>query len=292
MSERFVLLGHPVGHSLSPVIHHAAYAELGLPHRYELFDVPDEAALAAAVAQVRKGAIRGANVTIPWKRQALALAERAEPSAASVGAANVLARAPDGAVVAHNTDVAALAEEIRALAPSPPRALVLGAGGAALAAVAALARLGTREIGVSARRFAAGTPEIGWPLGAELRQLGALLVPWAAEGSSAFADFAAGSAVIVQATSAGMHGAAPGAEIADVLPWERFGAGTSIYDLVYNPRETELVRRARARGLEASDGLGMLIGQAALAFELWLGVAPPRAPMWRAAEAELARRAR
>jgi shikimate dehydrogenase len=204
----------------------------------------------------------------------------------------VLARAPEGAVVAHNTDVGALAEEIARLVARPARALVLGAGGAALAAVAALARLGTREIGVSARRFDAATPEAGWPLGAELRRLGAELVPWASSESSAFDDFAARSTVIVQATSAGMHGAAPGAEIADVLPWDRFGAGVAVYDLVYNPRQTELVRRARARGLNASDGLGMLIGQAALAFELWLGVAPPREPMWRAAEAELARRAR
>ena len=292
MSERFVLIGHPVGHSLSPAIHHAAYDELGLPHRYELLDTPDEAALAAAVAELRSGAIRGANVTIPWKRQALALADRAEASAADVGAANVLVRAADGAVVAHNTDVAALAEEIRALAPSPERALVLGAGGAALAAVAALGLVGAREIGVSARRFDSGTPKAGWPLGVELGRLGALLVPWAAASSTEFHDFAAGSSVIVQATSAGMHGAAPGREIADVLPWDRFDARTSVYDLVYNPRETELVRRARARGLKASDGLGMLIGQAALAFELWLGKAPPRAPMWRAAEAELARRAR
>jgi shikimate dehydrogenase len=292
VSERFALLGHPVAHSLSPAIHQAAYQALGLAHRYELLDTPDEAALAAAVAEVRRGTIRGANVTIPWKRHALALADRAEPSAADVGAANVLARAPDGSVVAHNTDVAALAEEIAALALRPARALVLGAGGAALAAVAALGRLGTREIGVSARRFAAGTPEAGWPLSAELGRLGAVLVPWASPGSAAFQDFATRSQVIVQATSAGMHGAAPGGEIADVLPWDRLDLGTAVYDLVYNPRQTELVRRARARGFKASDGLGMLIGQAALAFELWLGVAPPRDAMWRAAEAELARRAR
>jgi shikimate dehydrogenase len=291
VSERFVLLGHPVAHSLSPAIHQAAYRVLGLPHRYELMDTPDEAALAVAVGELRRGAIRGANVTIPWKRHALALADRAEPSAADVGAANVLARAPDGSVVAHNTDVAALAEEIATLAAQPERALVLGAGGAALAAVAALARLGAREIGVSARRFAAGTPEAGWPLGAELRRLGAALVPWPGPGSTTFHDFAARCQVIVQATSAGMHGAAPGAEIADVLPWERLDPRASVYDLVYNPRQTELVRRARTRGFKASDGLGMLIGQAALAFELWLGVAPPREPLWQAAEAELARRA-
>jgi len=292
VSERFVLLGHPVAHSLSPVIHGAAYRELGLPHRYELYDAPDEAALATAIAEVRGGTIRGANVTIPWKRQALALADRAEPSAADVGAANVLARDTHGHVVAHNTDVGALVAEIGALAASPKTALVLGSGGATLAAVAALSRLGVRELGVSARRFDLATPESSWPLSSELTRLGAELVPWPLAGAGAFGDFAARSEVIVQATSAGMHGAAPGSEIADVLPWERLAAGTVFYDLVYNPRETELVRRARAKGFHASDGLGMLIGQAALAFELWLGVAPPREPMWRAAEAELARRRR
>jgi shikimate dehydrogenase len=292
VSERFVLLGHPVAHSLSPAIHGAAYRELGLSHRYELCDAPDEAALAAAIAEIRRGTIRGANVTIPWKRQALALADRAEPSAADVGAANVLARDPSGRVVAHNTDVGALVTELGALTSRPATALVLGSGGATLAAVAALARLGVGEIGVSARRFELGTSESSWPLAAELGRLGARLVPWPRAGSGAFEELAARSAVIVQATSAGMHGAAPGSEIADVLPWDRLRAGTVFYDLVYNPRETELLRRARARGYEASDGLGMLIGQAALAFELWLGVAPPREPMWRAAEAELERRNR
>lgn len=292
MSERFVLLGHPVGHSLSPVIHGAAYRELGLPHRYELYDVPDEASLAVAVDEVRSGAIRGANVTIPWKRQALALADHAEPSAADVGAANVLARDAAGRVVAHNTDVGALVAEIGALVDAPKTALVLGSGGATLAAVAALRRLGVRDLGVSARRFELGTPEASWPLSAELGRLGARLVPWPQPGSNAFRDFASRSAVIVQATSAGMYGAAAGSEIADVVPWDELARGTVLYDLVYNPRETELVRRARSRGFHASDGLGMLIGQAALAFELWLGAAPPREPMWRAAEAELSRRNR
>jgi shikimate dehydrogenase len=290
VSERFVLFGHPVAHSLSPVIHGAAYRELSLDHRYELWDLPDEAALARAFGELRSGAIRGANVTIPWKRQALALADRADPSAGDVGAANVLARDDDGAIVAYNTDVPALAGELRALAPAPATGLVLGSGGAALAAVAALKLLGAREVGVSARRFLAGTPESSWPAAAEFARLGARLVPWASAGSGVFGDVAASASVIVQATSAGMHGAAPGSEIADVLPWERLSRGSVVYDLVYNPRETELVRRARARGFAASDGLGMLIGQAALAFERWLGVTPPRAAMWRAAEAELARR--
>jgi shikimate dehydrogenase len=96
--------------------------------------------------------------------------------------------------------------------------------------------------------------------------------------------------VIVQATSAGMHGADSGRAVADVIPWAKLPAGALAYDLVYNPPDTEFVRAARAHGLVASHGLGMLIGQAALAIEIWLGTAPPLEPLREAAEAALAAR--
>lgn len=290
MSLRFVLFGHPVAHSLSPVIHHAAYAALGLPHRYELADLPDAAALRAACDELRRGAFAGANVTIPWKREVLASADRADASASAVGAANVLARGPAGEIVAYNTDVPALAREIGELVSAPASGLVLGSGGATLAAVAALVRLGARDVGVAARRFDANTPRSEWPLAAELGRLGARLLAWPGPGGNELADFAAGANVVVQATSAGMHGAAPGADVARVVPWSRLRPRSVAYDLVYNPADTEFLREARAHGAIARGGLGMLVGQAALAFELWLGVAPPREPMRRAAEAELARR--
>jgi shikimate dehydrogenase len=290
VSLRFVLLGHPVAHSLSPVIHHAAYDALGLPHRYELFAAPDLPALEAACAELRRGTIAGANVTIPWKREALRLADRADASAADVGAANVLVRSAEGEIVAYNTDVPALAREIGEHAVMRARALVLGSGGASLAAVAALARLGATEVGVSARRFDASTARESWPGASEFRRLGAALVAWPNADSDELGAFAADSGVVVQATSAGMHGAGPGAAVADVVPWSRLAPGTLAYDLVYNPADTEFLQAARDRGLPALGGLGMLVGQAALAFELWLEREPPRAAMRRAAEEELARR--
>jgi len=290
VSLRFALFGHPVAHSLSPVIHQAAYAALGMPHRYELVDLAHVDALRAAFAELRAGSLAGVNVTIPWKREAFALADRADASAAAVGAANVLVRAANGELVAYNTDVPALADDIGELASAPASGLVLGSGGATLAAVAALVRLGAREVGVSARRFAVETDRAAWPLAAELTRLGARLLAWPGAHASELADFAARASVVVQATSAGMHGAAPGADVARVVPWRRLQPGTVAYDLVYNPAETEFLREARAHGAVARGGLGMLVGQAALAFELWLGVAPPREPMRRAAEAELARR--
>jgi shikimate dehydrogenase len=287
---RFALFGHPVAHSISPAIHLAAYRALDLDHSYELYDVPNQEALARAVAAVRRGDIAGANVTVPWKREALALADRAEPSAADVGAANVLVR-DAGSVVAHNTDVTALVEEIGALRSAPKRALVLGSGGASLAAVAALSALGTRAIGVSARKWTPELDRASWPRAGDLEKLGAEALSWSAEGGKLGA-FALESDVIVQATSAGMHGAGPGEDVTRIVPWARMPKTSVAYDLVYNPADTPFLKSARDAGLVARGGLGMLVAQAARAFELWLGVAPPREPMFTAAREALAARSR
>jgi shikimate dehydrogenase len=285
LSLRFVLVGHPVSHSLSPAIHGAAYAELGIDARYELLDAPDEAEVERAVAAVKSGQIAGANVTIPWKQVALSLADREDASASDVGAANVLVRDAAGAVVAHNTDVPALASELRELVASPGLALVLGAGGAALAAVAAARRLGA-DVRVTARRFDATKSADTWPNAAALRRLGATLLAWPADARGVL-DAAAGAKLVLQATSAGMSGVAAGSAVAEVVPWSRLAPGAVAYDLVYNPSVTPFLERARAEKVSARGGLGMLVGQAALAFELWLGKSAPRAAMQRAAETAL-----
>jgi shikimate dehydrogenase len=290
MSLRFVLFGHPVAHSVSPAIHVAAYRELGLPHRYELVDAPDRAAFARGVAAVRSGEIAGANVTVPYKLAAFELADRRAPSAGRVGAANVLQRASDGAVVAHNTDVPALAREIEKTHAAPPAVLVLGNGGAALAAVAAAELLGAREIAVSARRWQATEPSASWARAEEFARLGATLLPWPGPLDSSTAelrDYCRRAKVVIQATTAGMHGAEPGETVSRIVPWKELSADALAYDLVYNPPETEFLRMAQTHGLTTSHGLGMLVGQAALAFELWLGVLPPEAPLRAAAEGAL-----
>lgn len=290
MSRRFALIGHPVAHSLSPAIHGAAYRELGLPYRYDLIDAATEAELAAAVAEVRAGRLAGTNVTVPWKTSALVLADRRDASAAEVGAANTLLRAEDGAVVAYNTDVPGLASELEALVSAPARVLVLGAGGAALGAVAAARRLGAERIGVTARRFTTELPVSAWPGAEALLRLGAELLPWPLSSAHEVAEFAAHTQLVLQATSAGMHGAAPGREVAAAVPWKFLPKGAAAYDLVYNPAETEFLRAAREAGLNASGGLGMLVGQAAYAFELFCGVKAPRATMEEAAREALAAR--
>jgi shikimate dehydrogenase len=189
-------------------------------------------------------------------------------------------------VVAHNTDVMALVEEVGALAPSPERVLVLGSGGASLAAVAAARLLGARDIGVSARKWTLERDRANWPHAGDIVRLGAEPLPWGA-GEGPLADFAVRSDVVLQATSAGMHGAGPGDDVALVVPWSRLRKSSVAYDLVYNPTDTEFQRCARDAGLVARGGLGMLVAQAARAFELWLGIAPPREPMMTAARVAL-----
>ena len=290
VSRRFVLIGHPVGHSISPVIHQAAYTALGLPHRYELCDCPDEAAVVAVVEALRRGEIAGANVTIPWKRLALKLADLVAPSAQRVGVANVLARGADGAIVAHNTDVPALVEEFQRLSGNVRRVLVIGAGGAAPAVVTAARDAGADRVLLTARKFAFSEPESAWPHAAEFVAQGAQLLAWPDSDPKAKARLREVSArvdLIVQCTSAGMHGADDGKQLAELVPFEHLPQSALAYDLIYNPPSTPFLERARACGLTAENGLGMLVAQAALAIELWLSASPPRAPLIAAAEAAL-----
>ncbi|HEX6766189.1 MAG TPA: shikimate dehydrogenase, partial [Polyangiaceae bacterium] len=168
----------------------------------------------------------------------------------------------------------------------PARVLVLGSGGAALGALAAARTLGAESIGVTSRRWAPEVDPSRWNHKDDVARFGAEALPWAT-GDGPLARFAARSDLIVQATSAGMHGGGPGDDVARIVPWASVPKTSVAYDLVYNPEETEFLRRAGAEGLVARGGLGMLVAQAARAFELWLGVAPPREPMAEAARAAL-----
>ncbi|HEY2404386.1 MAG TPA: shikimate dehydrogenase [Polyangiaceae bacterium] len=293
MSQVFALLGHPVGHSLSPAIQQAAYRALGVDCRYELIDCPDEDAVRAALERLRRAELSGVNVTVPWKRVALAAADTRHPMAARVGAANVIARDQRGSIIAHNTDVPALVEEFRVHAQSLRRFIVLGNGGAALGAVAAAFEAGAERVLVTARRFDAATPETSWPHAAEFSALGARLLAWpdgSAQARLLFKNTLSQSDVVVQCTSAGMRGADSGDALASLLPWEHVPRHTLAYDLVYSPAMTPFLSGARAHGLRAENGLGMLVAQAALSIEIWLSRAVPREPLRQAAFDALAAR--
>jgi shikimate dehydrogenase len=272
---RFALLGFPLSHSLSPVLHQAAYRALGLPHRYELIECPDEAALARAVGQLRRGELAGANVTLPHKRAALALADAVDDGAVRVGAANVLV-AKAGQVVAHNTDVTALIEELTPHCSAPKHAVVLGGGGAARACVIAAQELGATRVEVFARRFEQQQAAHSFA------GLGATPRPWAAPLALDEVD------LLFQATSAGMAGADDGTELAERIDFAALPASCVCYELVYRPERTPFLERARQRGCRALGGLGMLVRQAIGSIELWLGQRPPFAELSRAARAALA----
>jgi shikimate dehydrogenase len=297
----FVLLGHPVGHSVSPAIHGAAYRALGVGHRYEVRDCPTPEHVRAQVDKLRARELGGANVTVPWKRLALELADRADPSAAATGVANVLSREADGTITASNTDAGALAEEIAALHAAPRRAAIIGAGGAAQAAVVACRSLGLSEVAVSSRSWRAGEPTAGWKHAATFESLGASAWAWpepaAGRRAEDLSTFMLRADVIVQATSAGMRGAGPGEEVSAWVPWRALPEGAIAIDVVYNPPSTPFLVAARAAGLVAQGGLGMLVRQAALALEIWLGhseawVEPDLARLSAAAERALAEQGR
>jgi shikimate dehydrogenase len=262
---RFAVIGDPVSHSKSPAMHRAALRALGLPHTYEARRTT-AAELAGVIRELRDGAFAGLNVTIPHKTTVLGLVDEVHASAQRTGAANTLVRDAAGRIVAHNTDAPALQAELRALVGassswSEMRALVLGSGGAARAAVVAFDLLGVRDVIVRAR-----TPRAVFELrpGFPARQ------PWAPDAASE-----AMTGAIVQATSAGMTGADPGEPVADAVAWDALPSPAVALDVVYAPPTTPFLEAAGRRGLRRSGGLGMLARQGALALELWLGVAAP-----------------
>lgn len=279
--RRFAVVGDPVAHSKSPTMHGAAYRALGLPHTYEAVRAT-AGELPGVVAMLRDGTYDGLNVTVPHKERVLSLADVLDPSARMAGAANTLVRRADGLIEAHNTDAPALAAELRRLrGPGDPepgsRGLVLGSGGAARAAIVALGvHLKVRDIVVRARSFADPARRDAFvtsaPCPVEPQ-------PWAPAAASEARTFA-----VVQATSAGMRGAAPGDEVASVVDWAALPPDAIALDVVYAPRDTPWLRAARARRLRCDDGLGMLARQGALALELWLGVEAPLAAMRAAIE--------
>lgn len=288
--KRFILIGHPVGHSVSPAIHGAAYANLGVKAEYSLRDAPTEQDVLFEVERLRRGEIDGANVTVPWKQVALRAADVLDDSARAAHAANVLALRADGRVVAYNTDVLGLSDELalgrRELGTLPAdrdTALVIGNGGASLAAVLACHNAGFARVLVAARKWQEDKPRSEWPLLAEFESLGARCVPldpaaWAADRARIVA--------VVQATSAGMKGAPGGQELADALRLSDLPRSIA-YDLVYNPRHTPFLLEADRAGHLALGGLGMLVGQAARALEIWFGTRPAREPLMVAAQKAL-----
>jgi shikimate dehydrogenase len=238
----------------------------------------------AQVEKLRARELAGANVTVPWKRLALELADRPDDSARATGVANVLSCDERGVITASNTDAGALADEIAAMttAETLRRAAIIGSGGAAQAAVVACRSLGMVDIAVSGRSWRSEAARAEWKHAPAFEALGATPCAWPSHpsdrGPGTLSARMLDADVIVQATSAGMHGAGPGEEVSAWVPWRELGPRVAVIDVVYNPRVTPFLEAAAAAGLTHRDGLGMLVRQAALALGIWLGRSEGWAP--------------
>ena len=265
------VIGWPVTHSLSPVLHGHWLAEYGidgamvpLAARVEDFSVVIDGA--------RRAGFRGVNVTVPHKQAAFALAHKVDGPALAAGAANLLVFNQDG-ILGRNTDALGLADSLRESIGEldGKNVVLLGAGGAARGAILSLEMLGSRHIHLLNR-----DPARAKTLAASLsKQVRAPLEPGAL---SDWRKVAGDAALVVNSTSAGMGTNPPLDLDLSLLP-----VTAAVCDIVYNPLETKLLREARARGLKTVDGLGMLMHQAAPSFEAFFGVKPKVTPALRAA---------
>jgi shikimate dehydrogenase len=249
---------HPAGHTLSPVLHRTAYAALGLDAEFSVYDVPAPE-FGAKLRELRAAGLTQLCVSLPHKEAALQLADRSSDSARAMGAANTLTL--DGeTLVADNTDWIGVTRAVEPHGPwSGKRATVLGAGGAARAVTFAL-----REIGMEVtlvNRTRARAERVAADLGA---RVGSLETPWD---------------LLVNATSVGM---APDSA-STPAPAESLRPGALVFDTVYRPLETRLLREARARGCRVQDGLEMLVHQAVEQIRIWSGKTADAGQLRRAA---------
>jgi len=279
-AKLFILFGDPVAHSLSPAMQNAALQAAGIDGLYIPWRV-QSAGLPAAFASLRgMDNFGGANVTVPHKEQAVALVDTLTPEAAAVGAINTVV-SRDGRLLGANTDGLGFLRSLREEADFPPRGksvVILGAGGAARSVAFSLAEAGAAPIVIinrTAERAQSLAEFINRTIGTTALGVG-LHDP---RISISLRD----CALMVNTTSVGLHPNDPSPIAPHLLQ-----PGALVYDLIYRPRETALLREAKRRGCRVIGGLGMLLYQGALAFELWTGITPSEAEMRRALVAAVA----
>ncbi|MBL8553000.1 MAG: shikimate dehydrogenase [Phenylobacterium sp.] len=256
------VVGHPVAQSMSPILHNAWLAAAGIDGVYVPF-APDAHGFRRLAEGFRGGAVRGVNVTIPFKADALAAADKASEAARLAGAANLLLFEPDGRILADNTDGFGMLRAFAVQAPKWDAALgpvtVLGAGGAARGAVAALLLAGTPKVFVVNR-----TVEKAEAMAAALGQKVSPLPLNHAVGALGL------STAVINATSAGMGGA-PSLDV----PLDATQPACVVMDMVYKPLVTPFLQQAQDLGRTTVDGLEMLVRQAEPSFEAFYGEYPP-----------------
>ncbi|MBL8645244.1 MAG: shikimate dehydrogenase [Rhodospirillaceae bacterium] len=262
------IMGWPVGHSKSPVLHGFWLSEYGIDGAYVPMAVAPEN-LKTALKALSSFGFRGVNLTVPHKEAALTIVDEVTPEGRAVGAINTVFVLPDGRLQGTNTDAYGFIENLRqgsvGFEAKRGPAVVLGAGGAARAVCAALIQAGTPEIRLLNRTLARAETLA--------RDFGKTVTPMAwADAAKAMSD----AALLVNSTSLGMTGQ-PVLDVSlDTLP-----ASAVVTDLVYAPLETPLLAAAKKRGNKTVDGLGMLLYQAQKGFEGWFGVTPAVTPALR-----------
>ena len=275
------VIGAPIAHSLSPIIQNAALHEAGLDYVYTAFPVHREA-LASAVCGLCDAGVAGFNVTIPFKTEIMPLLDVLSEDAQRIRAVNTVVIASDGTMTGHNTDVTGFMAGFaaRGIGLAGKRTVLIGAGGAARAALWGLLRSGVSSVCIGVRNLAKGK---------------ALCTDFAADGTLAvycfddphFRDVLCTADIVVQTTPIGMSpqtDAMPPVDPAAISP------SAAVYDLIYTPAETAFLRAAAAHGCTTINGETMLVMQGAEAFSLWTGVRPNTDLMQRVLREELARR--
>jgi len=267
VTKRAGVIGHPLGHSISPPVFQAAFDAAGVDARYEAWDTTPEQ-LEGRIEALRGDGFLGANVTIPHKESVLPLLDGTSEVAAKAGAVNTIVH-QDGKLIGHNTDVAGFARALRDDAgfdARGKRTMLLGSGGAARAVGLALVEAGAAVIFVIGRK-----PRRTEQVVLSLKPLTAsgTTITWAYWGDGSYLRSLAEAHLVVNCTPMGTAKSEYEGQL--VVPAELIQPATTVFDLVYNPPETPLVVAAKSRGAKAVSGFGMLIYQAAESFRLWTG---------------------
>lgn len=261
------IFGHPIEHTISPYMHNSAFETLGIPYCYLPFDI-DPKDLEICIRSINPLGIKGVNITIPFKTQVVPYLDELDSNAKLIGAVNTI-EARDGKLIGHNTDgkgfINAFNEEV-GISISKRRFVVIGAGGAARAVSTALAAEGAGEIIIINRTSLKGK-ELASDL---LRNFYDLKVSAIEFDPYKINDLIMDGDVIINTTSVGMKKSDP-----SIIPPDILRSSMAVCDLIYNPPETPLLKAAKSAGVKFMNGLGMLIHQGALSFEIWTGLPAP-----------------
>ena len=264
MTDRYAVIGFPLGHTISPAFQQAAFDHLGIDARYEAIETPP-AALRQRLDELRSGHLAGLNVTIPHKTEIAASLDRVTETARLTGAVNTVT-ATDNGLHGDNTDVAAIEAVLpRAAVPTGIDCLLLGSGGAARAALLALSRRGDSV--TVANRTLSHAERVVRDLAPDSEFKTISL------DDPSLPAIARGSRLIINTTSIGMHGGP--APDRSPLPAEAFLAGQTVFDVVYRPPVTPFLTHAASAGAACLGGLEMLILQGARSFQIWTDRRPP-----------------